>query len=106
MPTSSFLWSFHCKALDCYDRCCICIELLGITSTSFSLFFVILHESKQGMSYLLLTIKASSCRCLLVQAKKDQVKIWSCKYCILPQFVGCYAQIYNGKGFVGLKIVE
>jgi small subunit ribosomal protein S19 len=24
----------------------------------------------------------------------------------LPQFVGCYAQIYNGKGFVGLKIIE
>jgi small subunit ribosomal protein S19 len=24
----------------------------------------------------------------------------------LVQFVGCYAQIYNGKGFVGLKITE
>jgi small subunit ribosomal protein S19 len=24
----------------------------------------------------------------------------------LPQFVGRYAQIYNGKGFVGLKITE
>jgi len=24
----------------------------------------------------------------------------------LLQFVGCYAQIYNEKGFVGLKIIE
>jgi small subunit ribosomal protein S19 len=24
----------------------------------------------------------------------------------LPQFVGCYAQIYNEKRFVGLKITE
>ncbi len=24
----------------------------------------------------------------------------------MVQFVGCYAQIYNGKGFVGLKITE
>ncbi|KAH9547932.1 hypothetical protein CY35_11G061100 [Sphagnum magellanicum] len=38
--------------------------------------------------------------------KKIKWKIWSCKYYILPQFVGCYAQIYNGKGFVGLKIIE
>jgi small subunit ribosomal protein S19 len=24
----------------------------------------------------------------------------------LPQFVGCYAQIYNGEGFVSLKITK
>jgi len=24
----------------------------------------------------------------------------------LPQFVSCYAQIYNRKGYIGLKIIE
>ncbi|KAH8931402.1 hypothetical protein BDL97_19G019200 [Sphagnum fallax] len=43
--------------------------------------------------------------CLFKQ-KKIKWKIWSCRSCILPQFVGCYAQIYNGKGSVGLKITE
>nr|QIA60087.1 ribosomal protein S19 [Radula japonica] len=43
--------------------------------------------------------------CLFKQ-KKISWRIWSRRSCILPQFVGCYAQIYNGKGFVGLKITE
>ena len=43
--------------------------------------------------------------CLFKQ-KKIRWKIWSRRSCILPQFVGCYAQIYNGKGFVGLKITD
>nr|YP_009676007.1 ribosomal protein S19 [Solenostoma sphaerocarpum]QDE12872.1 ribosomal protein S19 [Solenostoma sphaerocarpum] len=43
--------------------------------------------------------------CLFKQ-KKIRWRIWSRRSCILPQFVGCYAQIYNGKGFVGLKITE
>jgi len=29
-----------------------------------------------------------------------------CRSCILPQFVGCYAQTYNGKCYVCLKITE
>nr|YP_009431773.1 ribosomal protein S19 [Calypogeia arguta]ASZ80312.1 ribosomal protein S19 [Calypogeia arguta]UYI31590.1 ribosomal protein S19 [Calypogeia arguta] len=43
--------------------------------------------------------------CLFKQ-KKIRWRIWSRRSCILPQFVGRYAQIYNGKGFVGLKITE
>ncbi len=43
--------------------------------------------------------------CLFKQ-KKIRWRIWSRRSCILPQFVGCYARIYNGKGFVGLKITE
>uniref|UniRef100_UPI0030FE7AD5 ribosomal protein S19 n=1 Tax=Cyathodium cavernarum TaxID=351593 RepID=UPI0030FE7AD5 len=43
--------------------------------------------------------------CLFKQ-RKIRWRIWSRRSCILPQFVGCYAQIYNGKGFVGLKITE
>jgi small subunit ribosomal protein S19 len=33
-------------------------------------------------------------------------KIWSRRSCILPKFVGYYAQVYNGKYFVGLQITE
>nr|WIA66459.1 ribosomal protein S19 [Apopellia endiviifolia]WIA66500.1 ribosomal protein S19 [Apopellia endiviifolia]WIA66541.1 ribosomal protein S19 [Apopellia endiviifolia] len=43
--------------------------------------------------------------CLFKQKKKIR-RIWSRRSCILPKFVGCYAQIYNGKGFVGLRITE
>nr|QGQ61969.1 ribosomal protein S19 [Riccardia planiflora]QIA60750.1 ribosomal protein S19 [Riccardia latifrons] len=43
--------------------------------------------------------------CLFKQ-KKIKWRIWSRRSCILPQFVGCYARIYNGKGFVGSKITE
>jgi small subunit ribosomal protein S19 len=43
--------------------------------------------------------------CLFKQ-KKIRWRIWSRRSYILPQFVGCYAQIYNGKNFVGLKITE
>nr|QIA59962.1 ribosomal protein S19 [Fossombronia cristula] len=38
--------------------------------------------------------------------RKIRWRIWSRRSCTLPQFVGCYAQIYDGKGFVGLKITE
>jgi small subunit ribosomal protein S19 len=33
-------------------------------------------------------------------------KIWSRRSCILPQFVGFFAQIYNGKKWISLKITE
>lgn len=33
-------------------------------------------------------------------------KIWSRRSCILPQFVGCSTQIYNGRVWVSLKITE
>lgn len=33
-------------------------------------------------------------------------KVWSRRSCILPQFVGSFTQIYNGKSFIGLKITE
>nr|WIA67075.1 ribosomal protein S19 [Pellia epiphylla]WIA67116.1 ribosomal protein S19 [Pellia epiphylla]WIA67157.1 ribosomal protein S19 [Pellia epiphylla] len=42
----------------------------------------------------------------LFKKKIIRWRIWSRRSCILPQFVGCYAQIYNGKGFVGLRITE
>ena len=31
-------------------------------------------------------------------------KVWSRRSCILPQFVGSFTQIYNGKKWIGLKI--
>jgi small subunit ribosomal protein S19 len=33
-------------------------------------------------------------------------KVWSRRSCILPQFVSCFTQIYNGKKWIGLKITE
>ena len=33
-------------------------------------------------------------------------KIWSRRSCILPQFLGLYTQVYNGRKWVGLKITE
>nr|YP_009531826.1 ribosomal protein S19 [Leiosporoceros dussii]AXZ70974.1 ribosomal protein S19 [Leiosporoceros dussii] len=42
----------------------------------------------------------------LFKRKKIRWKIWSRRSCIFPQFVGCYAEIHNGKGFVALKITE
>jgi ribosomal protein S19 len=38
--------------------------------------------------------------------RKDTFFIWSRRSCILPQFVGSFVQIYNGRSFVGLKITE
>lgn len=38
--------------------------------------------------------------------KKHTLFIWSRRSCILPQFVGCFVQVYNGRSFVGLKITE
>nr|YP_010890600.1 ribosomal protein S19 [Lycopodium japonicum]WJK71459.1 ribosomal protein S19 [Lycopodium japonicum] len=42
----------------------------------------------------------------LKKQKRNRWRIWSRRSVILPEFVGCYAQIYNGKGFVGSKITE
>lgn len=33
-------------------------------------------------------------------------KVWSRRSCILPQFLGLYTQIYNGRKWIGLKITE
>lgn len=33
-------------------------------------------------------------------------KVWSRRSCILPQFVDCFTQIYNGKRWIGLQITE
>jgi small subunit ribosomal protein S19 len=33
-------------------------------------------------------------------------KIWSRRSCILPQFLGLYTQIYNGRKWIGLKVTE
>ena len=33
-------------------------------------------------------------------------KIWSRRSTIVPQFVGSFTQIYNGKRWIGLKITE
>jgi small subunit ribosomal protein S19 len=43
---------------------------------------------------------------MLEKQKKIKWKIWSRRSCILPQFVGCYAQIYSRKGSVGVKSTE
>lgn len=42
----------------------------------------------------------------LLKSKEIKRKVWSRRSCILPQFVGSLAQIYNGKSFIGLKITE
>lgn len=42
----------------------------------------------------------------LARSSKITRKIWSRRSCILPQFVGSFVQIYNGRSFVGLKITE
>lgn len=33
-------------------------------------------------------------------------KVWSRRSTIVPQFVGCFTQIYNGRKWIGLKITE
>jgi small subunit ribosomal protein S19 len=58
----------------------------------------------QKIVYDMIFMERPFCRCLLVQAKKHYVE--NLVTCILLQFVGCYTQIYNGKGSVGLKITK
>nr|YP_009277411.1 ribosomal protein S19 [Ophioglossum californicum]YP_010439829.1 ribosomal protein S19 [Ophioglossum vulgatum]AOH05882.1 ribosomal protein S19 [Ophioglossum californicum]UTD44875.1 ribosomal protein S19 [Ophioglossum vulgatum] len=38
--------------------------------------------------------------------KRIKWKIWSRRSSILPEFVGCYAQIYTGKVFVRSRITN
>ena len=38
--------------------------------------------------------------------KQDTLFVWSRRSCILPQFLGDFVQVYNGRSFVGLKITE
>jgi ribosomal protein S19 len=38
--------------------------------------------------------------------KKIKWEIWLCRSSIFPQFVGCYTQIYNKKGYVALNITK
>jgi small subunit ribosomal protein S19 len=33
-------------------------------------------------------------------------KVWSRRSTIVPQIVGCFTQVYNGKKWIGLKITE
>ena len=33
-------------------------------------------------------------------------KVWSRRSTVVPQFVGCFTQIYNGRKWIGLKITE
>jgi len=42
----------------------------------------------------------------LFKQKKIRWKIWSRRSPILPEFVDCFVQIYNGKTFVRCKITE
>ena len=42
----------------------------------------------------------------LLKSTQLNSKIWSRRSCILPQFVGSFTQIYNGRIFIGLKITE
>ena len=33
-------------------------------------------------------------------------KVWSRRSTVVPQLVGCFTQVYNGKKWIGLKITE
>ena len=39
----------------------------------------------------------------LLKSTQLNSKIWSRRSCILPQFVGSFTQIYNGRIFIGTK---
>ena len=43
-----------------------------------------------------------------IDLKKESAlrKIWSRRSTVVPQFVGCFTQVYNGKKWIGLKITE
>ena len=38
--------------------------------------------------------------------RKRQIKTWSRRSTIYPEFVGCTILVYNGKGFMPVSIVE
>jgi small subunit ribosomal protein S19 len=42
----------------------------------------------------------------LLRSTQIKRKLWSRRSCVLPQFVGCFTQIYNGTKWIGLKITE
>ena len=40
------------------------------------------------------------------ETRKRQIKTWSRRSTIYPEFVGCTFLVYNGKGFMPVSIVE
>ena len=40
------------------------------------------------------------------QLRKRQIKTWSRRSTIYPEFVGCTFLVYNGKGFMPVPVVE
>ena len=40
------------------------------------------------------------------ELRKRQIKTWSRRSTIYPDFVGCTLLVYNGKGFMAVVIVE
>ena len=40
------------------------------------------------------------------ELRKRQIKTWSRRSTIYPDFVGCTLLVYNGKGFMSVVIVE
>ena len=40
------------------------------------------------------------------ELRKRQIKTWSRRSTIYPDFVGCTLLVYNGKGFMPVSIVE
>jgi hypothetical protein len=65
----------------------------------------LLGISSQWLNF---AVKICVCEVSSISFKQNKIKwkIWSCRSCILSQFVGCYAQVYNGKNSVGLKITQ
>ena len=40
------------------------------------------------------------------EIRKRQIKTWSRRSTVYPEFVGCTFLVYNGKGFMPVSIVE
>lgn len=40
------------------------------------------------------------------ELRKRQIKTWSRRSTIYPEFVGCVFLVYNGKGFMPVSVVE
>ena len=40
------------------------------------------------------------------EIRKRQIKTWSRRSTIYPEFVGCTFLVYNGKGFMPVSVVE
>ncbi len=40
------------------------------------------------------------------ELRKRQIKTWSRRSTIYPEFVGCTFLVYNGKGFMPVSVVE